>query len=229
MPNLFGANQGGNTTTVEEETQEVVDLSAYLDEEIVADRPDADINALIPQPPAGIYVLSVGLQDKGEVDNPRLSLTTDKKPFVVANLDLKIVDEGSEFHDCGIFNIGVNSAGTAINSLVQKARQTSPIHHFMNCVGQVLPQHIKVRDLLQIVRETLEPRVLVQAEVEWKASRKAGPGKFEWEIVAQRMRDFPKNLEGDGYSQTFIYKDKKSGEITECRATAYVKAFLVQA
>lgn len=217
MPNLFANNQ--SSTAVEEEAVEIV---INEDEEIVADRPDADINELIPQPPGGRYLLKASLAEVAEdKENPYTSATKkNHKPFVAVVLNLEIVDESSDFHG---FAFTKN-----INSLVQKQRQTSDVHNFMACIGEVLPQRISIRELKQRVKEALESNPSVWAEIEWKASIKTGSGTYDWTEIKTLYNQFPKDPEGDGRLQEVSWTDPKTKEVHVLRAKAYVSKFLRQ-
>lgn len=221
MPSLFPT--GAAAAEVEDAEDVVVDLNAR----VVAAKPDADINALIPQPPGsngkfghGAYLLRARLLDRGDIANPKPGLTKEKVPFVTVGLELEIVDEGSEFHGFKM--------NKYINSLVQKMRQTSDVHWFMNCIGETLPEDISLGELIEKIKSALESEPMINSELEWRASRKIGQGKYDYEDVATRMMDFPKSPDGDGHIPVYTYKDPKSGEKTEHRAMAYVSKFLSQ-
>lgn len=218
MPQLFPTE---TATAVAEEVEEI----QVEDNEVVeAANPEADMNATLPIPPAGSYLFKVSLLDRGEIANPKRGRTNPKdgtsgRPFISVGLKLHLVDEGGEFHGFELTEY--------VTSLVMARRGTSSLHHFMNCIGETLPTTIGIGDLEAKVRAALESNPLVQAKLEWKASRKSGPGKYDREEVVKYMRDFPNNPDGDGKSQIYIYKPK-SGAPEELRAMPYISKFLLQ-
>lgn len=231
---LFNTTQNSNPTSTssavaDPEVAEVVEID--LDAEIEAGHPDADINALIPQPPAGKYVLKASLLDRGEVDNPKPGQTKDRKPFITVGLSLKIVDEGSEFHDFELQDY--------VNSLVQRTRQTSPLHDFLHKIGETVGSVTTLRQLIAKVVATLGEgnTALVNAEIEWKASIKSGPGKYDYMEVFKKMKEFPRDPESDGYLQqaTVWVRDYKvvtsntpGAVTTPVFARAYVSKYLAE-
>lgn len=220
MPNLFNTDSA-NVATAPVDTEGVQAVEIDWDAEVKADHPDADLNEILPIPPAGVYLFKVRLAPTAEdKENPYGSVTKDGKPFLNAMIELELVDESSEFN------------GTKLNmrlsSLVFEKRGTSPLHFFMNCIGETLPEVIRLKDLRDRVISALESAPMVQAQLEWRAARKIGPEKYDWEDVAKRMRDFPKDKEGDGYSQIYIYTDPKTKHKSEHRAMAYISKFLLQ-
>lgn len=220
MPTLFNTDSA-SVATAPVDTEEVQAVEVDWDAEVKADHPDADLNEVLPIPPAGVYLFKARLASVAEgKENPYGSTTRDNKPYINAMIELELVDESSEFN------------GTKLNirlgSLVFDKRGTSPIHHFMNCIGETLPSVIRLKDLRDRVITALESTPLVQAELEWRAARKTGQGKYDWEDVAKRMKDFPKDKESDGYSQVYIYTDQKTKQKSEHRAMAYISKFLLQ-
>jgi hypothetical protein len=219
MPTLFNtATAETSSTPVAEETEvRQVDWDA----EVVADHPDADLNELLPIPPAGIYLFKSRLLPAAEgKENPYGSVTKDNKPFISAMVELELVDESSPFNGYKLNH--------RLSSLVFEKRGTSPLHHFMNCIGEVVPTVIRMRDFRDKVVSALESTPMVQAELEWRAARKSGPGQYDWEDVAKKMRDFPKDKESDGYSQIYLYTNPTTKQKSEHRAQAYISKFLLQ-
>lgn len=224
MPDLFktpgGAAVAEGTSPVEEAEVVQIDWEATVE----AEHPDADANEILPIPPGGqTYLWKVSLLDRGEIENPKPGMTKDRKPFITVGLELELVDESSEFNGFKLSEY--------VTSLVMPRRGTSMLHHVMNCMGEVLPSSISLKALRDKVVETLtsSPSPLINAELEWKASRKNGPGKNDYEQVAQKMKQFPRNPEGDGYSQTYIWKNPKNPNDTqELRAFPYITKYIAQ-
>lgn len=216
MPELFPTQSA--TAVAEPEVAEIIEVD--LDAEVIAEHPDADINATLPLPPGGQkYIVRLGLLDRGEQENPSASMTKkEKKPFITVGLELELVDESSEFHGFKMTDY--------INSLVQQRRQTSPVHFVMSCIGEVLPNVIKLKDLIAKVKTALESRPLIPVIIEWKGSVKTGPGKYDWTEVFKRMTDFPKDPESDGRLQIATWTDPKTGQKHEVRAQAYIYQYL---
>lgn len=221
MPTLFNTDTAA-VATVDTDEAEVVAVD--WDAEVEAANPDADINETLPLPEGGkTYLWSIKLLDRGEdKENPYPGITSKKKPFLNVMFELSLVDESSEFHD---FKINFYA-----NSLVFDRRGTSMVHHIMHCIGETLPQVVKLSEMRDRIKKAFEsiPAPLVHAELEWKASRKNGPGKYDYEEVVKRARDFPKNPEGDGRSQIYVFVDPKTKQKMELRAQAYISKFLLQ-
>jgi hypothetical protein len=219
MPTLFSTETATISATPDAEETEIIQVD--WDAEVVAEHPDADINALLPIPPAGIYLFKSRLLPVKEgKENPYGSVTKNKQQFVTAMIELELIDESSPFNGFKLNH--------RLSSLVFEKHGTSPLHHFMNCIGEVLPEVIRMRDLRDRVVSALESTPLVQAELEWRAARKSGSGQYDWEDVAKKMRDFPKDKEADGYSQIYIYTNPQTKQKSEHRAQAYISKFLLQ-
>jgi hypothetical protein len=219
MPQLFNTDAAATSSTPVAEEAEIVQVD--WDAEVVAEHPDADINELLPIPPAGIYLFKARLLPATEgKENPYGSVTKAKVQFVVAMIELELVDESSPFNGYKLNH--------RLSSLVFDKRGTSPLHHFMNCIGEVLPNVIRMKDLRDRVISSLESSPMVQVELEWRAARKSGTGQYDWEDVAKKMRDFPKDKESDGYSQVYIYTNPQTKQKSEHRAVAYINKFLLQ-
>lgn len=219
MPTLFNTEAAATSSTPIAEEAEVVQVD--WDAEVVAEHPDADINELLPIPPSGIYLFKTRLLPAAEgKENPYGSVTKNKVQYLSVMLELELIDESSP-------NNGYK-LNHRLSSLVFDKRGTSPLHHFMNCIGEVLPTSIRLKDLRDRVISALESSPLVQAELEWRAARKFGPGQYDWEDVAKKMRDFPKDKEADGYSQIYIYTNPQTKQKSEHRAVAYISKFLLQ-
>lgn len=220
MPELFNTNTS-NVATAPVDTEETQAVEVNWDAEIVAEHPDADINELLPIPPAGIYLFKCRLLDRGEdKENPYGSVTKKQQPFLNVMLELELVDESSSFNGYKI--------NDRLSSLVFEKRGTSPLHHFMNCIGEVVPEVIRLRDLKDKVVAALEQTPMVNAELEWRAARKSGSGQYDWEDITKRMRDFPKDKESDGYSQIYIYTNPATKQKSEHRAMAYISKYILQ-
>lgn len=225
MPTLFNTNaSAASTSPIDAEEVQVVEVN--WDAEVIAEHPDADINETLPIPPAGVYLFKARLLNRGEgKENPYGSVTKPKDnspgvPFLNVMLELELVDESSPFNGYKLNH--------KLSSLVFDKRGTSPLHHFMNCAGEVLPSVIRLRDLKEKIEATLEQTPMVQAELNWRAARKFGPGQYDWEDIAKRMKDFPKDKEGDGYSQIYVYTHPQTKQTTEHRAMPYISKFLLQ-
>jgi hypothetical protein len=223
MPELFKTSASAVATSPVD-AEEIQAIEVDWDAEVKAEHPDADINETLPIPPAGVYLFKCRLQNRGEdKENPYGSVTKDKnnpRSFLNVMLELELVDESSEFNGYKLNH--------KLSSLVFDKRGTSPLHHFMNCIGEVLPEVILLRDMKDKVVAALEATPMVQAELEWRAARKSGQGQYDWEDVAKKMLDFPKNKEGDGRSQIYVYTNPATKQKTEHRAMPYISKFLLQ-
>lgn len=222
MPELFNTNTTTASATPVADEAEVVEIN--WDEEVVAEHPDADMNEILPLPEGGkIYLFKARLLNRGEdKENPYGSMTKDKKPFINVAVELELTDESSPYHGFKINHY--------LTSLVFERRGTSALHHFMNCIGETLPERISLGTMRDRVKAALDSGnpPMVQAELEWKASIKTGPGKYDWTEVVKKMKDFPRSKESDGYSQIYIHTDPKTRQQTEARANAYISKFVLQ-
>lgn len=230
MPNLFAPTADASTAVVED--AEVVEMN--WDAEVEVADATADFNEIVPIPPgpcthcktSGIYICKVSLlPPKEDGENPAGRMTKEKKPFISAAIQLEIVDEGGAFHGFQVNDYNVSS-------LMFKGQKTSKLHQVMNCVGSPLLAHARISEWRDKVIEVLGNgnSALIQVELDWRAARKSGPGKYDYEDIVRKMSLFPKNPEGDGHLQVYTYvpDPKKPRESSEHRASIYVSKYLLQ-
>lgn len=178
-------NKSGNTA-VEDEAVETIEVN--LDEELEVEDSTADVNIAAKLPAHGIYTCQWAANKK---DNSIYASRTKSEPhrsFVGAGLVGTIQDE--EFEGTQVY---VNH----INSLQQRGKPTSELHHFLNVVGNPAPNRTTVGELKSFTESTLEQTPLGMAEIDWKASYKNDKG--DWIDIATTMSRFPKHyVDADG-------------------------------
>jgi len=191
-------------------------LQVNLDEETEVEDPEADVNERFAPPPASdLQPVRWSLAEKGVVP----SVDKNKKSYLAVYLTAEIL--GVDGFD------GYKINNHYMNSIARKV--TTEVHHFMNSIGEPLPNRIKLGDMKQRIEEALaknpssyvetdwrtgysdpskvDPRTHKPAFVEYKKSMSQFPLVDDPENPGQKIRQFwvPSPKDGEPlYAQLYI-------------------------
>ncbi len=179
-----------------------IDLNA----EIVADDPEADFNERNAPPPAGVYPIKWQLGDKGVVP----AQDKNGKPYVAVYLKGELQAE-SPFENYPVTYY--------MNSIIFGSKGTSEVHHFMNCIGEPLPNRITLGEMKERIENALANSPVGNALCDWKGSYQSGvnqqTGKAVWTDQYKSMKAFPIITDPNDPTKkirSFIGKSPKDGE-----------------
>lgn len=217
--------------------QDAVEKVEVNDDEIVeVEDAQGDVNIAAKLPPRGIYPFA---WKAGKDDHPYKSVSAGETPrsYVGTSLVGTLQDGSGEFEGTLVFE-------NHINSLSQRGKTTSKLHHFLNVVGSPAPNRTTIGELLQHTKDVLEQTPVGEAEVDWRAAYKTGQkdkkGHDVYEEVAKTMTAFPRHYvndagetvtkaEGGKWDGTYIQQipNPKDGE--PINAQLYIRQYLTRA
>lgn len=216
--------------TSDVDDSEVVERVEVDDSEVVeVDDATADVNVQAKLPPHGVYTIKWKAREKDGVYKSK----TKKEPhrsYVAASLVGSIQDEEFE---------GITVYEPHINSLQQRGKPTSDLHHFLNVVGTPAPNRSTIGELETFTSSVLEEEPVGMAEVDWRIAKKNEDGTYT--DVLTTMTKFPKKYQRNEDGSFVIQNGKKvwTGEYEQSiededtgetlNAQLYVKKHLTQA
>lgn len=220
-------NQNKSSDVDDSEVVERVEVDD--NEEVVVEDSTADVNVQAKLPPHGVYTIKWRAREKDGVYKSK----TKKEPhrsYVAASLVGVIQDEEYE---------GTYVYENHINSLQQRGKLTSDLHHFLNVVGSPAPNRSTIGELEVFTSNVLDEEPVGMSEVDWKIGRKNADGTYT--DLLTTMTKFPKKYQRSEDGSFVIQNGKKvwTGEYEQSiedeetgetlNAQLYPKAHLTQA
>lgn len=215
--------------------EDAVETIEVNDDEVVeVEDAQGDVNVAAKLPPRGIYPFK---WKAGKDDHPYKSVSKGETPrsFVGTSLVGSLQNGGGDFDGTLVFE-------NHINSLSQRGKPTSRLHHFLNVVGNPTANRITIGELLQHCKDVLESEPVGSAEVDWRASYKGRnkKGEEEWIEVAKTMTAFPKHYvdangetttkaEGGKWDGTYLQQIPSPVDAEPLNAQLYVRQYLTDA
>lgn len=220
MSTMFPTQAAASTSSTSPDVDAQEKVEVDMDTEVEATNPDADFNERLPPPEAGAYLFKWEINPEKPIQ-PSQTKPPNSTPFLNVWITGRMISNNPE-DDGTIVNY-------YLNSLINRKKGTSEVHHFLNLVGSPIPVRIKLGELKTVLEEVLAKNPISPAKYEWRCSYK-DPNKLdkkgnpEWVEQLSRMDQFPPELDETTGKPTGkrsnVVKSKLDG--TELFAQGYI-------